>query len=146
MSHQEETGNPDCRFLQFVILTSWPYLFFFFFPLILRQSDGVQQTKYLAQRYCQEAIKQISLLRPSAERDALIRLTEMVLTRDKWKKKKNLLQLLDITSGSYLWGKKKEKKRKLTLTCPSAPPLRVSTQVNGGGTQKFLGAPPDAGF
>ncbi|KAM7369697.1 hypothetical protein PAMP_011001 [Pampus punctatissimus] len=47
------------------------------------QSDGVQQTKYLAQRYCQEAIKQISLLRPSAERDALIRLTEMVLTRDK---------------------------------------------------------------
>ncbi|XP_068438373.1 all trans-polyprenyl-diphosphate synthase PDSS1 [Clinocottus analis] len=47
------------------------------------QSDGVQQTKYLAQRYCDEAIRQISMLRPSAERDALIRLTEMVLTRDK---------------------------------------------------------------
>lgn len=47
------------------------------------QSDGVQQTNYLAQRYCQEAIRQISMLRPSAERDALIRLTEMVLTRDK---------------------------------------------------------------
>ncbi|XP_059182959.1 decaprenyl-diphosphate synthase subunit 1 [Centropristis striata] len=47
------------------------------------QSDGVQQTKYLANRYCQEAIRQISMLRPSAERDALIRLTEMVLTRDK---------------------------------------------------------------
>ncbi|XP_035509307.1 decaprenyl-diphosphate synthase subunit 1 [Morone saxatilis] len=47
------------------------------------QSDGVQQTNYLAQRYCQEAIRQISRLRPSAERDALIRLTEMVLTRDK---------------------------------------------------------------
>ncbi|XP_054479094.1 decaprenyl-diphosphate synthase subunit 1 isoform X2 [Anoplopoma fimbria] len=47
------------------------------------QSDGVQQTKYLAQRYCQEAIRQISMLRPSAERDALIRVTEMVLTRDK---------------------------------------------------------------
>ncbi|XP_074549051.1 all trans-polyprenyl-diphosphate synthase PDSS1 [Halichoeres trimaculatus] len=47
------------------------------------QSDGVQQTNFLAQRYCQEAIRQISLLRPSAERDALIRLTEMVLTRDK---------------------------------------------------------------
>nr|XP_046227368.1 decaprenyl-diphosphate synthase subunit 1 [Scatophagus argus] len=47
------------------------------------QSDGVQQTNYLAQRYCQEAIKQISMLRPSAERDALIRLTEIVLTRDK---------------------------------------------------------------
>lgn len=49
----------------------------------LLQSDGVEQTNYLAQRYCQEAIRQISLLRPSAERDALIRLTEMVLTRDK---------------------------------------------------------------
>ncbi|CAG05473.1 unnamed protein product [Tetraodon nigroviridis] len=47
------------------------------------QSDGVEQTNYLARRYCQEAIRQISLLRPSAERDALIRLTEMVLTRDK---------------------------------------------------------------
>lgn len=44
----------------------------------------MQQTNYLAQRYCQEAIRQISMLRPSAERDALIRLTEMVLTRDKW--------------------------------------------------------------
>ncbi|TWW70736.1 decaprenyl-diphosphate synthase subunit 1 [Takifugu flavidus] len=47
------------------------------------QSDGVEQTNYLAQRYCQEAIRHISLLRPSAERDALIRLTEMVLARDK---------------------------------------------------------------
>ncbi|XP_010751066.3 all trans-polyprenyl-diphosphate synthase PDSS1 isoform X1 [Larimichthys crocea] len=47
------------------------------------QSDGVQQTNYLAQRYCQEAIRQVSMLRPSPERDALIRLTEMVLTRDK---------------------------------------------------------------
>ncbi|XP_030612462.1 all trans-polyprenyl-diphosphate synthase PDSS1 [Archocentrus centrarchus] len=47
------------------------------------QSNGVQQTNYLAQRYCQEAIRQISRLRPSPERDALIRLTEMVLTRDK---------------------------------------------------------------
>lgn len=43
----------------------------------------MEQTNYLAQRYCQEAIRHISLLRPSAERDALIRLTEMVLTRDK---------------------------------------------------------------
>lgn len=47
------------------------------------KSDGVQQTTYLAERYCQEAIRQISMLRPSAERDALIRLTEMVLSRDK---------------------------------------------------------------
>uniref|UniRef100_A0A667YDI5 All trans-polyprenyl-diphosphate synthase PDSS1 n=1 Tax=Myripristis murdjan TaxID=586833 RepID=A0A667YDI5_9TELE len=49
----------------------------------VQQSDGVEQTTYLARRYCQEAIRQISLLRPSAERDALIRLTEMVLSRDK---------------------------------------------------------------
>ncbi|XP_029955223.1 all trans-polyprenyl-diphosphate synthase PDSS1 [Salarias fasciatus] len=47
------------------------------------QSDGVQQTSFLAQRYCQEAIRQVSRLRPSPERDALIALTEMVLTRDK---------------------------------------------------------------
>ncbi|KAA0704951.1 Decaprenyl-diphosphate synthase subunit 1 [Triplophysa tibetana] len=47
------------------------------------KSDGVEQTNYLAQRYCQEAIRQISRLRPSTERDALIRLTEMVLSRDK---------------------------------------------------------------
>ncbi|KAL4630942.1 decaprenyl-diphosphate synthase subunit 1 isoform X1 [Arapaima gigas] len=46
------------------------------------QSDGVEQTKYLAQRYCQEAIRHISKLHPSAEREALIRLTELVLTRD----------------------------------------------------------------
>lgn len=47
------------------------------------QSDGVQQTRFLAQRYCQEAIRQLHLLQPSAERDALVRLTEMVLSRDK---------------------------------------------------------------
>nr|XP_055187332.1 all trans-polyprenyl-diphosphate synthase PDSS1 isoform X3 [Nyctereutes procyonoides] len=47
------------------------------------QSDGVQQTTYLAQRYCHEAIREISKLRPSAERDALIQLSEIVLTRDK---------------------------------------------------------------
>uniref|UniRef100_A0A3P9H7Z0 All trans-polyprenyl-diphosphate synthase PDSS1 n=1 Tax=Oryzias latipes TaxID=8090 RepID=A0A3P9H7Z0_ORYLA len=47
------------------------------------KSDGVQQTSFLARRYCQEAIRQVSLLRPSPERDALIRLTELVLSRDK---------------------------------------------------------------
>ncbi|XP_043365420.1 all trans-polyprenyl-diphosphate synthase PDSS1 isoform X3 [Dermochelys coriacea] len=47
------------------------------------QSDGIQQTTYLAQRYCHEAMKEISKLRPSPERDALIQLTETVLTRDK---------------------------------------------------------------
>ncbi|XP_008306361.1 all trans-polyprenyl-diphosphate synthase PDSS1 [Cynoglossus semilaevis] len=47
------------------------------------QSDGVQQTSYLAQHYCREAIRHISMLQPSPERDALIRLTDMVLNRDK---------------------------------------------------------------
>ncbi|MEQ2160543.1 Decaprenyl-diphosphate synthase subunit 1 [Goodea atripinnis] len=47
------------------------------------QSDGVQQTTYLARRYCEEAIRQINRLQPSPERDALIRLTEIVLSRDK---------------------------------------------------------------
>lgn len=51
---------------------------------VCSQSDGVEQTNYLAQHYCQEAIRQISRLRPSTERDALIRLTELVLRRDKW--------------------------------------------------------------
>ncbi|XP_043739561.1 all trans-polyprenyl-diphosphate synthase PDSS1 isoform X1 [Cervus elaphus] len=47
------------------------------------QSDGVQQTTYLAQRYCHEAVREISKLRPSPEREALIQLSEIVLTRDK---------------------------------------------------------------
>lgn len=47
------------------------------------QSDGVEQTSFLAQRYCHEATRQISRLQPSPERDALIRLTELVLNRDK---------------------------------------------------------------
>ncbi|XP_073686508.1 all trans-polyprenyl-diphosphate synthase PDSS1 isoform X1 [Garra rufa] len=47
------------------------------------KSNGVEQTNYLAQHYCQEAIRQISQLRPSTERDALIQLTELVLRRDK---------------------------------------------------------------
>ncbi|KAG7455212.1 hypothetical protein MATL_G00254190 [Megalops atlanticus] len=47
------------------------------------ESDGIQQTKYLAQRYCQEAVRQVSKLSPSAERQALIRLTELLLSRDK---------------------------------------------------------------
>ncbi|KAK2499622.1 hypothetical protein MC885_003748 [Smutsia gigantea] len=47
------------------------------------QSDGVQQTAYLAQRHCHEAVREISKLRPSPERDALVQLSEIVLTRDK---------------------------------------------------------------
>ncbi|KAK6293262.1 hypothetical protein J4Q44_G00367630 [Coregonus suidteri] len=49
----------------------------------VQESNGVDQTNYLAQHYCQEAVRQISLLRPSPERDALIRLTQTVLTRDR---------------------------------------------------------------
>ncbi|KAM9308114.1 LOW QUALITY PROTEIN: all trans-polyprenyl-diphosphate synthase PDSS1-like [Gastrophryne carolinensis] len=49
----------------------------------VNQSDGVHQTTYLAQRYCNEAIREISKLQPSPERDALIQLTETVITRDK---------------------------------------------------------------
>ncbi|XP_058039078.1 all trans-polyprenyl-diphosphate synthase PDSS1 isoform X1 [Ahaetulla prasina] len=47
------------------------------------QSGGIQQTNYLAQRYCHEAVKEISKLRPSPERDALMHLAEIVLSRDK---------------------------------------------------------------
>ncbi|XP_053118357.1 all trans-polyprenyl-diphosphate synthase PDSS1 [Hemicordylus capensis] len=47
------------------------------------QSDGVQQTTYLAQRYCHKAMTEISKLRPSPERDALVQLAEIVLSRDK---------------------------------------------------------------
>ncbi|EDL83936.1 rCG40823, isoform CRA_b [Rattus norvegicus] len=47
------------------------------------QSDGVQQTTYLAQQYCHKAVREIRKLRPSTERDALIQLSESVLTRDK---------------------------------------------------------------
>ncbi|KAK2854492.1 hypothetical protein Q7C36_006361 [Tachysurus vachellii] len=47
------------------------------------ESDGVEQTSFLAQHYCHEATRQISRLQPSPERDALIRLTELVLNRDK---------------------------------------------------------------
>ncbi|XP_061661237.1 decaprenyl-diphosphate synthase subunit 1 [Syngnathoides biaculeatus] len=47
------------------------------------QSDGVRQTNFLARRYCQEAVRHVSRLRPSAERDALVALAHMVLARDK---------------------------------------------------------------
>ncbi|XP_033022069.1 decaprenyl-diphosphate synthase subunit 1 [Lacerta agilis] len=47
------------------------------------QSHGVQQTTYLAQRYCHKAMREISKLRPSPERDALIHLAEIVIARDK---------------------------------------------------------------
>lgn len=53
------------------------------FLCLFPQSDGVQQTTYLAQRYCHAATREIRKLRPSPEREALVHLTEMVLMRDK---------------------------------------------------------------
>ncbi|KAJ1547878.1 coq1 putative hexaprenyl diphosphate synthase [Nowakowskiella sp. JEL0078] len=47
------------------------------------KSDGLERTKSLAQLYCQEAVKAVSRLPPSAAQDALINLTQAVLTRKK---------------------------------------------------------------
>lgn len=76
----------------------------------LFQSDGVQQTTYLARRYCEEAIRQISRLRPSPERDALIRLTEIVLSRDKWRSRGASISLfrqlnVEQTCPAAMWDK-----------------------------------------
>uniref|UniRef100_U3IVW4 All trans-polyprenyl-diphosphate synthase PDSS1 n=1 Tax=Anas platyrhynchos platyrhynchos TaxID=8840 RepID=U3IVW4_ANAPP len=54
------------------------------------QSDGVQQTTYLAQRYCHEATREISKLRPSPEREALIQLTEMVISAKEFVDQRSL--------------------------------------------------------
>ncbi|KTF74122.1 hypothetical protein cypCar_00044547, partial [Cyprinus carpio] len=69
-------GKPSAADLKLGLATG-PVLF------ACQQSDGVEQTNYLAQHYCQEAIGQISQLQQSTERDALIQLTELVLRRDK---------------------------------------------------------------
>ncbi|XP_078090166.1 all trans-polyprenyl-diphosphate synthase PDSS1 isoform X5 [Mustelus asterias] len=71
-----QLGKPTATDLKLGLATG-PVLF------ACQQSDGVQQTCYLAHQYCQEAIRQISKLHPSPERDALIQLTEIVLTRNK---------------------------------------------------------------
>ncbi|KAG9476640.1 hypothetical protein GDO78_003260 [Eleutherodactylus coqui] len=71
-----QLGKPTAADLKLGLATG-PVLF------ACQQSDGVHQTTYLAQRYCSEAIREISKLQPSPERDALIQLTEAVLTRDK---------------------------------------------------------------
>ncbi|CAB1349635.1 unnamed protein product [Coregonus sp. 'balchen'] len=51
--------------------------------MIMRRFSTSGDVDRAWQYVLEEAIRQISLLRPSPERDALIRLTEMVLTRDK---------------------------------------------------------------
>ncbi|XP_077931400.1 all trans-polyprenyl-diphosphate synthase PDSS1 isoform X2 [Halichoerus grypus] len=75
-SCSDQMGKPTSADLKLGLATG-PVLF------ACQQSDGVQQTTYLAQRYCHEAVREISKLRPSPERDALIQLSEIVLTRDK---------------------------------------------------------------
>ncbi|XP_026977497.1 all trans-polyprenyl-diphosphate synthase PDSS1 isoform X2 [Sagmatias obliquidens] len=75
-SCSDRMGKPTSADLKLGLATG-PVLF------ACQQSDGVQQTTYLAQRYCREAVREISKLRPSPERDALIQLSEIVLTRDK---------------------------------------------------------------
>ncbi|XP_038654106.1 decaprenyl-diphosphate synthase subunit 1 isoform X2 [Scyliorhinus canicula] len=72
----DQLGKPTATDLKLGLATG-PVLF------ACQQSDGVQQTCYLAHQYCQEAIRQISMLHPSPERDALIQLAEIVLTRNK---------------------------------------------------------------
>jgi geranylgeranyl pyrophosphate synthase len=47
------------------------------------QSDGLQQTKELARRYCHEAVSQLALLAPSPYQQALVTLTDQILHRMK---------------------------------------------------------------
>ncbi|XP_074652416.1 all trans-polyprenyl-diphosphate synthase PDSS1-like isoform X2 [Tubulanus polymorphus] len=49
----------------------------------VKQSDGIQQTRLLAENHCCQAINQIKQLKPSMAREALISITHMVLDRKK---------------------------------------------------------------
>jgi len=50
---------------------------------LVAKSDGIAHTRFLAEQHCREAVNQISQLLPSIERDALVRITHLVLTRLK---------------------------------------------------------------
>lgn len=50
---------------------------------LVHQSDGLEQTQFLARQHCQEAIKVISTLKPSDEQKALVTITDKVLNRIK---------------------------------------------------------------
>lgn len=50
---------------------------------MVSKSDGLEQTHFLAQKHCQEAVKQISLLRPSQEQQSLIAITDSIINRKK---------------------------------------------------------------
>ncbi|XP_076031903.1 all trans-polyprenyl-diphosphate synthase PDSS1-like [Oratosquilla oratoria] len=47
----------------------------------VHKSDGLDQTQFLAEQHCQEAIKVISTLKPSAEQKALISFTDKIINR-----------------------------------------------------------------
>ncbi|KAJ3330580.1 coq1 putative hexaprenyl diphosphate synthase [Blyttiomyces sp. JEL0837] len=48
---------------------------------LVHESDGIQRTRELAASYCSQAVEAISVLPPSPARQALIQLTQSVLTR-----------------------------------------------------------------
>ena len=49
----------------------------------LLQSDGVAQTRFMAEKHCLEAISQIKKFCPSPEQEALITITHKILNRLK---------------------------------------------------------------
>lgn len=50
---------------------------------LVKKSDGLEETKILAQRYCAEAMRYANFLKPSVYRDDLVLLTEKVVNRTK---------------------------------------------------------------
>ncbi|XP_064594910.1 all trans-polyprenyl-diphosphate synthase PDSS1-like [Liolophura sinensis] len=50
---------------------------------LVKQSDGVRQTRMLAEKHCEEAVRLIQQLTDSPARSALIRVAEIVLSRNK---------------------------------------------------------------
>lgn len=50
---------------------------------LVHQSDGLEQTMFLAKQHCQEAIKVISSLKSSPEQKALITITDKIMSRVK---------------------------------------------------------------
>ncbi|CAL8072813.1 unnamed protein product [Orchesella dallaii] len=50
---------------------------------LVKKSDGLEETKILAQRYCSEAVRYANFLKPSVYRDDLVLLTEKVVNRTK---------------------------------------------------------------
>ncbi|KAK2155396.1 hypothetical protein LSH36_241g02035 [Paralvinella palmiformis] len=76
ISTEQLMGKPTAADLKLGLATA-PVLF------AAHQSNGIAHTKFLAEQHSNEAIKQISMLFPSDERNALITLTHNVLHRLK---------------------------------------------------------------